>query len=275
MLMRQIYYGWIMVGVSLACFTLMWSLRATFGLFYTVLLEEFSWSRASGTLGYAMSWALLALFSPIAGYLIDRVGVRHILMLGMFCLTLLLGLGSQIHRLWHYVLSFGILLALSHACVHLSTATLLARWFFRQRGTVMGVMALGYSLGPLLFFPLLQWAILEFGWRSTMALGAVIPLVLTPIIWILVQDRPEDEPGELNSAADHSPKGKRSYNARSETWTLSKALRSGRYWALWWLYVLGVMAYQILLCIKLLMPMLSVTQQQQAPLCLAFLLWLP
>jgi len=40
--------------------------------------------------------------------------------------------------------------------------------------------------------PLTTWLVLEFGWRSTVALFAIAPLaVLAPLIWWLVVDRPE------------------------------------------------------------------------------------
>lgn len=109
----------------------------------------------------------------------------------------------------------------------------------------MGVLATGYSIGPLLLFPLLQWSISGIGWRSTLAVGIVLPLALLPLVWLLVREQPPE-----TAAAEHGSTPRAAEVAQhraSQEWTLRRALTSGRYWALFFLYVFGFVGYQIML----------------------------
>ena len=75
-------YRWVLVGVSATVNSLAWSARSTFALFYVALLAEFAWKRGEATLGYAFSWLLLIVFSPLAGWLYDRWGARVVVPAG-------------------------------------------------------------------------------------------------------------------------------------------------------------------------------------------------
>ncbi|MGH7631608.1 MAG: hypothetical protein ACREOF_19910, partial [Gemmatimonadales bacterium] len=81
-------YGWVVVGVSATVNSLAWSVRSTFAVFYVALLSEFAWRRGETALGYSLSWLLLLVFSPLAGWLYDRWGARLLVPAG----GLLLGL---------------------------------------------------------------------------------------------------------------------------------------------------------------------------------------
>ena len=73
---RQSRYGWVVVAVSAIVNSLAWSVRSTFAAFYVALLGEFAWRRGEAALGYSLSWLLLLVFSPLAGWLYDRWGAR-------------------------------------------------------------------------------------------------------------------------------------------------------------------------------------------------------
>ena len=73
---RQLRYAWVVVSVSAIVNSLAWSVRSTFSVFYVALLGEFTWRRGEAALGYSLSWLLLLVFSPLAGWLYDRWGAR-------------------------------------------------------------------------------------------------------------------------------------------------------------------------------------------------------
>src|SRR4030095_16678722 len=69
-------YRWVIVGVSATVNSLAWSVRSTFTVCYVALLGEFAWRRGEAALGYSLSWLLLLVFSPLAGWLYERWGAR-------------------------------------------------------------------------------------------------------------------------------------------------------------------------------------------------------
>ena len=51
----------------------------TFGAFVKPLSERFGWSRGQISMAFTLAALMIAVFSPILGKLIDRIGVRTVL----------------------------------------------------------------------------------------------------------------------------------------------------------------------------------------------------
>src|ERR1043165_3068569 len=128
---RQSRYGWVVVSVSAIVNSLAWSARSPFSVFYVALLGEFAWGRGEGALGYSLSWLLLLVFSPLAGWLYDRWGARLLVPAGGLFLGLSLSLTVQGTTLWQNSLPFGILGGAGIAFTQAPAAAIVSRWFVR------------------------------------------------------------------------------------------------------------------------------------------------
>src|SRR4026209_907331 len=131
----QSRYAWIVVGVSATVNSLAWSVRSTLAVFYVALLGEFAWRRGEAALGSSLSWLLLLVFSPLAGWLDDRWGARLLVPAGGLLLGLALVLPGRGPTLWQYCLAFGVLGGAGIACIQIPAAAIVGRWFVRSRGT--------------------------------------------------------------------------------------------------------------------------------------------
>jgi len=104
-----------------------------------------------------------------------------------------LALYSQADAAWHVYLSHALLgLSLGLVGVMMQTV-LIANWFRRRRGTAMGIVLTGTSIGgvlvPIVARPLIQ----AYGWRAAMLmLSAVVWVVLLPVIIFVVRGKPTD-----------------------------------------------------------------------------------
>ena len=80
---RRLFYGWRMVGIGavFAGFTGGFHQNA-FSVFFLPISSDLQQGRASTSLIIAMARAEAALVSPAAGWLIDRLGVRRMLLVG-------------------------------------------------------------------------------------------------------------------------------------------------------------------------------------------------
>jgi MFS family permease len=253
--MRRVFYGWVITGLSALVNTLAWSVRSTFALFYVALLQEFGWGRAETALGYSLSWLLLLVFSPIAGRLNDRFGPQVLVPVGGFLLAAGLALTGRTQVLWHYYLAFGVLVAAGIACIMMPAAAVISHWFIRSRGAAMGIISAGSSLSAFLFYPLNSWLIASFGWRHALDVyGLIILLGVGPLGALLYRRHPADV-GAVPYGTQFSspepqghalPKATLCQEAEARGLTLGTALRTYQLWAVFAMWGLGVIGYQIM-----------------------------
>jgi MFS family permease len=253
--MRRIFYGWVITGLSALANTLAWSVRSTFALFYVALLQEFDWGRAETALGYSLSWLLLLVFSPVAGRLNDRFGPQVLVPVGGLLLGAGLALTGRVHALWHYYLTFGVLVAAGIACVMMPAAAVISQWFIRSRGAAMGIISAGSSLSAFFFYPLNAWLIAGFGWRHALDIyGLIITLGVGPLAALLYRRHPADvgaAPYGMQLAGRESlerprPTAILTRESTLRELTLKAALRTYQLWAIFAMWGLGVIGYQIL-----------------------------
>jgi MFS family permease len=173
---------------------------ALYGLpfFYDFMVRDFGWSRAQVTSGNAISKLVVGpLFGFVAGWFVDRVGPRRLMIVGILLAGIaLVGLGSISTLTGFYV--FYLFNALGNVLGGpLPNQVLLSRWFNAARGRAMGFAYLGIGLGgalvPLLAFRLSQ----TFGWHTALkALGLLIVVVALPLA-LVVKESP---PGSIDAA---------------------------------------------------------------------------
>ena len=232
-------YGWVVVAVSAIVNSLAWSVRSTFSVFYVALLGEFAWRRGEAALGYSLSWLLLLVFSPLAGWLYDRWGARLLVPAGGLLLGAALMLTGRVATLWEYYLAFGVLGGAGIACVQIPAAAIVSRWFVRSRGAAMGVISAGASASAIVFYPLNTYLIVVFGWRTALAIfGLLVAVVTVPLAAFLYRDPPENVRGPGGETVDPTPMA-------ATDWTLGRALRSAPFWAVFAMWGCGVIGYQI------------------------------
>ena len=66
-------------------------------------------------------------------------------------------------------------------------------WFVKKRGLAFGLIMSGGGLGFAYTPPLVQYMIDNYGWRSGYyALAAIIIVVILPLIYVFIHDRPKD-----------------------------------------------------------------------------------
>jgi MFS family permease len=232
-------YRWVVVGLSATVNSLAWSVRSTFAAFYVALLAEFIWRRGEAALGYSLTWLVLLVFSPLAGWLYDRWGARRLVPMGGLLLGVALVLTGRVTTLWQYYLAFGVLGGAGIAFIQIPAAAIVSRWFVRSRGAALGVISAGASASAIVFYPLNTYLIVVFGWRTALAIfGLLVAVVTIPLAAVLYRDPPENGDGRRGVTIDPPP-------TADNDWTLGTALRSAPFWAVFAMWGFGVIGYQI------------------------------
>src|SRR4030042_2554949 len=83
---QKVFYGWRVAGASFFnLFAIVGIMYYSFPVFYAPLIDDFHWSRAQVTAGFAVSIIFIGpLFGISAGFLIDRFGPQRLLLFGLF-----------------------------------------------------------------------------------------------------------------------------------------------------------------------------------------------
>lgn len=242
---RRAFYGWWIVAVAFTVNAFGWSTRASFAVIYAAMLGDLGWSRAEAVLGYSLSWLLLALFAPLSGLLYDRLGPRLIVPLGGLGIAAGLALTSLAREPWQYQIGFGPLVAFGIAASLSPSNALISRWFVRRRGTALGIVAAGSSLGTVVSLPLVALIVSLIGWRSTLLwYGAVLILALIPLPALLYRSRPQALGLVPDGRIDEAPQAVRITSERD--WRVRDAIRTSTFWGSFVMLWLGVVAFQII-----------------------------
>ncbi len=183
---------WVVLGVVWVALAAAYGLFFSFTIFFVSLIEEFHWSRGLTAGAFSLSTVTQGVLSPGIGMLVDRVGPRRIIMVGALLLSAATMLASLIQSVWQLYFFIGILAAAGVAAVGwVPSGALLAGWFSRHRGRVIGLAFSGMGVGVLLLGPLAQWLIAEQGWRQAyLILGGATLLCLGPLVWFGVAEAP-------------------------------------------------------------------------------------
>jgi MFS family permease len=221
------FYGYVVVGASLMIMWIMWAGYYAFGVFFKPVLNEFGWTRAMTAGAFSLASMMNALLTIGVGKLTDRFGPRIVMTLS----GLLLGLGfilmSQIRSPSHLYLSYGILVGAGMSCAFVPLLSTVARWFFKRRGLMTGIVAAGSGMGALTGPPVASRLGSIYGWRVSYAiLGSVVLLGV-----VLLAQLFKKNPAHVGQVAYGEDQIEQQGNpSRAEGLSLKETLHSPRFW---------------------------------------------
>ena len=233
------YYGWVIVGVALISMAFWLGIRASFSVYYVALLEEYTWSRSGSAGVQSMALITYTLLAPLVGGLIDRFGPRRVIVPGIVVLGFGLVLCSTIKTLGQFYLIYGVIMGAGITCIGIITySAILAHWFDKKRGLASGIAVSGMGLGTFVLVPLSQSFISMWGWRIAFIMtGVLVLILLLPANGIFLRHKPEEMGQKVDGLNSSDPSDRptslkeKSYVAGTD-WTVKKAFRTGRFWAL-------------------------------------------
>ncbi|MGC5011686.1 MFS transporter [Streptosporangium sp. DT93] len=190
---RGLHRAWIVAAVAFVAILGAAGFRATPGVLITPLQEEFGWSRGTISLAVSVNLMLYGLTAPFAAALMDRFGMRRVVTYALLLVAAGSGFTIWMNAPWQLLLCWGVMVGLGTGSMALVfAATLTERWFVRHRGLVTGVLTAGGATGQLVFLPVLAHLAAGQGWRTAALTVALAALVVVPLVWFLLRDRPED-----------------------------------------------------------------------------------
>src|SRR4051812_7045904 len=131
------------------------------------LHDEFGWSLGTISAAVSVNLLLYGLTAPFAAALMDKFGIRRVVMAALVLVSLGSGLTVFMTASWQLVLFWGLLVGLGTGSMALGfVAVVASRWFVSRRGLVPGVLTAGSAAGNLVFLPVLARLTENHGWRT-------------------------------------------------------------------------------------------------------------
>lgn len=203
----------------------------TASVFYVALIQAFGWSYGSTAGIFSLFTVLYGISGVLAGYLVDRIGPRRVILASGGLLVLALTCNSLATAQWHLYLTHGVLAALGLSGMGwVPVSVILARGFQRRRGLALGIASAGVGVGIAVFVPLTQALIDRGGWRMAfIALAVISAAVIMPVGLFALREGGIGWPGEGRSA-EPSAAASHAGHAGPPGWNLASAARSRAFW---------------------------------------------
>ena len=186
-------YAFVVVGVAFLALLVGAGLRAAPGVLLQPLERAFGWSRSLTSLSAAVGIFLYGLVGPFAAALMQRFGVRPVVISALLLMAAATGSSALMTQHWHMVLTWGVASGIASGCVTVVLgATIVNRWFVTHRGLIMGVLTASTATGSLIFIPGLAMLAEVHGWQPVVLTIAACALAVVPVAYFLLPERPAD-----------------------------------------------------------------------------------
>lgn len=229
----RVHRAWFVAAVAFVTIIGGAAFNSLPGLLIEPLHDRFGWSR--GEIGFAVSidMALYGLTAPFAAALMDRFGMRKVVVVALSMVAAGALLSVWMTASWQLMLYWGLLVGLGTGSMAMAfSATVTNRWFVERRGLVTGVLTAAGASGQLIFLPLCAWIVEHHGWRPASVTVALAALVVVPFVWLLLRDHPADVGlAPYGGEFTEKPAPRRGAAKRAVT-VLFAAAKTGPFWLL-------------------------------------------
>ncbi|GAB2454832.1 MFS transporter [Comamonas humi] len=190
---RGIHYGWLVAGIT---FLTMLTMAAALGLpgaMIQPLGKEFGWTTEQISSALALRFALFGLMGPFAAVLMERFGLRPVVVAGLALVGGAMALVTLADQLWQLFWLWSLMLGMGTGLTAMVLGAVVAnRWFHARRGLVIGLLTASSATGQLAFLPLAAWIIEQWGWRAAVAPIVAMALLVGLLALAFLRDRPAD-----------------------------------------------------------------------------------
>jgi MFS family permease len=193
------YEGWrVVLASSTGVFVGFGSLVVyTFGIFLKPLAAEFSWSREGVSAAFGLAAMMVAVASPLLGYLFDRHRPLRVILPALTVYGIAFAsLSLLTPHLWHLYATFVVLGIVGNGTAQMAYSRAISTWFEERRGLAFAVLMSGSAIGAMVWPPTAQKLEQLLGWRSAaLTLGLLILVIGIPTVTVFVRERPGTVPG--------------------------------------------------------------------------------
>ena len=236
---KKRFYGWNIVLASALTNGFGGSIHwQGFTVFFIPISQSLGLTAAQTAMPFALSRAENGLTGPITGWLLDRYGVRKLMLIG----TIMTGVGyvwlSQTSTFLAFLLVYLFVISLGSSTSFMqASTTAINTWFSRNRGVAMSINSAAFRLGGAFMVPLLSVAVLRWGWETAaMWVGIGMLVFIAPLAFVFKRSPesigvgPDGDPLKESKSGHKINEGE--IRDSEDEWTARQAVRTRAFWAL-------------------------------------------
>ena len=190
---KLLHPAWFAVGVTFITLAITAGFRSASSVLIIPLEDAFGWGREQVSLAVAINVLVYGLVAPFAAALMERFGIRRVVMSALVAVSVGAGLTIFMNAPWQLMALWGFVVGASTGSLALVfAATVANRWFVQKRGIVIGALTASSATGQLIFLPGLSHLAEINGWKSVSLSITFIALALIPFVWLFLKERPQD-----------------------------------------------------------------------------------
>ena len=201
----RLHYAWIVLSVMFLATLCGMGVRSAPGVIIVPLERAFGWSVGTISGAVSLNILLMGLLGPFIAALMERFGLKTVL---LACMALLLGgttLSTFMSAPWQLYMTWGVMIGIGSSAGAIGMATAVVnRWFVDSRGFAIGIMFSANAAGQLIFLPLLAALSERYGWQAVSVAVSVAIAALMPALFFLLPEAP-DRVGLLAYGATEPP----------------------------------------------------------------------
>ncbi|MEV4625725.1 MFS transporter [Micromonospora sp. NPDC049523] len=190
---RLFHPAWAVAAVAFVALVGAAGFRATPSVLLHPLHEEFGWPLATISAAVSVNLILYGLTAPFAAALMERFGIRRVVVAALLLVAAGSGLTVFMNASWQLIACWGVLVGLGTGSMALAfVATVTGRWFVKRRGLVTGVLTAGGAAGQLVFLPVLANLVQAYDWKVAALVVAAAALLVVPLVVFFLREHPAD-----------------------------------------------------------------------------------
>ena len=184
---------WIQLAAGVIAMIVISNFQYAFTLFTPGLREQFS------TVEYkeiALIYTLFIIFEtwpvPVAGYFIDRFGIRNLMIIGAVLIFLGWVLSGTIATSpFHLYIFYGVLAGTGAGIIYIATVANAIKWFPDRRGLAAGLTAAGFGGGSALTLIPINASITSMGWAGAMTAWGIGQGIVAMVMALILHHPPK------------------------------------------------------------------------------------
>ena len=226
----RFYYGWVnLLMASVAMTATLPGRTHGLGLITKPLTEDPTLGVDEVLFSHLNFWAILlgaAICLPV-GRLIDRFGVRSILVAVSLTLGLAVAAQSQVTSEVGLLSTLILVRGFGQGALSVVSMAMIGKWFTRRLGLAMGIFSVLLAIGFIATTLGTGYFVGVYGWRSTwLGIGICLLAGLAPLGWLLVRSSPES----MGLVVDRSDENQFESANPMVDWSLSQAISTPAFW---------------------------------------------
>ena len=181
---------WVIVGALFATLFLIWGPLNAGGVFFVPVITHFGWSRGFFSLLVGVGPLAAGASSPAAGWLMDRIDARKVMIGGASMVALGYVALSRANSALEFLLIFILVGVGVTASTIIPSALVITNWFNENRGLALGIAFAGMPLGGTATTIYANYVVQHYGFRAGyLAMAVPIAVLVIPLIVAFVRTR--------------------------------------------------------------------------------------